>query len=237
MRITTMLRERLFDHRYHPWRGEGAETPVDAQTIPRDWISAPLCVSLIAVFLSVLCWTLDPRITRENGPIENAQAALLAFAAFLHVRHSFLVAGASARLCHGLLAALCASVVVREIDIHRLGTSPFWPTLELSLRAGLGLVWLVLGARALGRIRRLLGRRFALSRASLLSVAAVVLHFIGWSFERVGGLAPATAQLWEEAFQLCGAVFFFAASTHALGAVPRASQALAKESGMEKRTG
>ena len=165
-------------------------------------------MSLGAGWVAALFWTADPSVTSEGGWVENGQALLVALAGALHGWMAFRSQSREVRVYGAFLALLCVAVLGREVDIDRLGSAAAWADVErvyrLAAGALVGIVFVVAY-----RLRSTLPVRKFLSMApSVLTALAILLYFVGWSCEQAALLAPALTQLFEELFQLAGAVFF-----------------------------
>ncbi len=160
-----------------------------------------------------LMWREDPMITQENHLLENGQVVFLALAAAFHLWQVFRLGDPSGQLYHKVLGTLCLSVLIREVDIDRLGAGSGWEFLELGVRGLLVGVWLLL-LYVLWRLRyRLWASRhhFVFTRNSYLTVCAIAFYVAGWFFDHgFIPVAPDVNELCEELLELYGTLFFFA---------------------------
>lgn len=131
---------------------------------------------LVAALLCTWGWWIDPQITEEGRLIENTKAGLLGLAAFYHVlrlaqlpeRQTIDV---DVRIA---LALLCVALMVREVDIDRIGTSLWWAQAE-------DLIRIVVGLAVLGWYGYLLTKfkLFWQMKGRLICTSVVLLSAIG----------------------------------------------------------
>lgn len=178
-------------------------------------------LALVAYFL----WVQDNGATRENGPIENSQVFFLALAFALHIYQqgrlrqqitSVPINEAKlAGICHLTLAMLALSILVRELDIDKLGVSAGWHWLELTVRAaGVG-AWLLVLSYVYRQWAPLWSRKWVIlcTATSVLTGIGVAFYISSWFFDKsVVPINAAASQLWEETLQLTGTIFIFSAA-------------------------
>jgi amino acid transporter len=114
---------------------------------------------------------------------------------------------------------LCLSIMVREIDIDKLGPQAGWELAENLIRVAGGLVWLWLLVLIYQKRQWHWPRRteILITSTSLLTGAGVVLYIASWFFDKsVVPLSSAQSQLWEETLQLSGTIFLFTAGLHSI---------------------
>lgn len=156
-------------------------------------------------------------MTQENRAIENTQVFFLMLATLLHALQTHRQPPSSkvVRVSHMVLAMLCLSIMVREIDIDRLGQHPGWAITENLIRLSGGAAWLWLLTHAY-RIRLLLWQSKAdilRTTASLFTGLGVLLYMSSWFFDKtVVPMSANLSQLWEETLQMSGTVFLFTAA-------------------------
>ncbi len=175
----------------------------------------PLVLSALGVLIAGWLWAGDQSVSDENHLMENSQVFFLMLAVGLHLKHRLTLQLPLARICHMTLALLCLSVMIREIDIDKLGTHTGWDTLEKIIRGVLVLFWVV----HVVSVWRCLGALWALrekilfSQTSFLTAIAIGFYCVSYLFDK--RLIPVEAdlsQFIEESIQLTGTIFFFAAS-------------------------
>lgn len=179
---------------------------------------------LLSVFIAVLCalaatwlWHQDNTVTHENRVIENTQVFFLLLAMALHaLQASRLPASFNlARICHMVLGMLCLSIMVREIDIDKLGPQPAWESAETLIRLSGGVLWIWLLAHACRYRLRLWRSKIdaVASTTGVLTGLGVLLYMASWFFDKsVVPLSENLSQLWEETLQMSGTVFLFTAA-------------------------
>lgn len=162
-------------------------------------------------------WQQDNAVTHENRAIENTQVFFLLLATALHALQtgrqpiSFNVA----RICHMVLGMLCLSILVREIDIDRLGPQPGWAIAENLIRLTGGAAWIWLLTHVCHYRQPLWRNRADILRTttSLLTGIGVLLYMTSWFFDKSVVPLPANlSQLWEETLQMSGTIFLFTAA-------------------------
>lgn len=177
---------------------------------------SPVLVSAFCAWVVIALWIDDKTIAEENGLLENGQVTLLVLAGLLHfIQRSRIDSSSVVRICHVVLGMLCLSIVVREVDIDKIGPAVAWKTAELIIRLCVVLVWCVVGAHVFRRLAELWQHRWGVlfSITSWLTGIGVVLYMVSWFFDKcVGSMGPATSRLCEELLELSGAIFFFTAS-------------------------
>lgn len=194
---------------------KNAGWPVAARAAPLLLLS--VTIAFLCAGAAALLWQQDNTVTHENRVIENTQAFFLLLATALHAlqtgRHPISVK--VPRICHMVLAMLCLSILVREIDIDRLGPQPGWSIAENLIRLSGGAAWIWLMTHVY-HYRQQLWRnraRILLTSTSLLTGLGVLLYMTSWFFDKsVVPLPPNLSQLWEETLQMSGTVFFFTAA-------------------------
>lgn len=174
-------------------------------------------IALVCALVANRLWHQDTTVTLENRLIENIQVAFLILATLLHaLQSSRLPAIASTdRLCHQILAMLCLSIMVRELDIDRLGPQAGWAYAENLIRLAGGGVWIWLLARVYGHRRHLWHARISIlcTPNSVLTGAGVLFYVASWFFDKsVVPLPAGRSQLWEETLQMSGTVALFTAA-------------------------
>ncbi|MFP4347933.1 MAG: hypothetical protein ACOC3W_00485 [Thermodesulfobacteriota bacterium] len=150
--------------------------------------------------------------------MENAQVFFLALAVFLNIRHLSYVENNTIRISHAVLGMLFLSIMIREVDINRLGSAAIWERAELVIRLGAAVVWLYLGALVFRKWKTLWPARFPIlfSPTSFLTAIGIVFYMISWYFDKSASPNQEWNRLWEELLQLNGTIFFFAASLRPL---------------------
>ncbi|MBE0596956.1 MAG: hypothetical protein IH614_06795 [Desulfuromonadales bacterium] len=179
----------------------------------------PAAISLFCAFAGTWLWLHDRSVTAENHLLENSQAVFLALAIALHIVQSARTGDGAVRLFHLTLGLLCLSVLVREIDIDKLGSAAIWNSMEVVVRLCVVLVWIVLGSYLLRHWEELWRRRLPLliSMNSFLVYLGIFFYMASWFFDKsVIPVNPDVSQLWEELLQLSATVFFFVSALRPL---------------------
>lgn len=180
---------------------------------------------LIPVFLCGLCdlggwllWAEGFSITEENALLESSQVSFLALAVCLSVRHVSCVENNTVRISHAVLGMLFLSIMIREVDINRLGSAAIWKTVELVIRLGAVVVWLYLSALVFRKWKPLWCNRFQMlfSATGFLTALGILFYMISWYFDKSASPNQDWNRLCEELLQLNGTIFFFAASLRPL---------------------
>lgn len=156
---------------------------------PNSWrVSWPFSkgqtVALVAVVLaSTGCWALlyrfNKEIFRENGPMENFQAALMVLAAFIFMVTAFGQRDRGKQVLYCGLLLLSVTFFIMEVDVRRSGNVAviFW------LRGFVRDLWLS-AVWGLAAILFLMERRATWSA------------FLGWLFTRAGVLMMLSGGFW-----------------------------------------
>lgn len=176
----------------------------------------PLCATLIA---SLLCttgafflWLGDEEIVKEDHLIENTQVALLLLAFAVHGGRAVLRPSPLDRLVRIGLALLCLSMLLRELDIHRLVS----PAAELTLRGMVVVGWVAYVAVVVPRLDALWQGRWRLifSWCGIFTAAAMGLYAFSLPFDKMLIPLPEyTAKFIEQGvLQLNATIFFFTAA-------------------------
>lgn len=176
----------------------------------------PLSAAIVILLgISVSLWLNDPGVTKENSFLENGQVAFLLLAALLHGLRWRRTQDLVARDFYACLGLLCLSIVVRDVDIDRLGPAAVFEPLEKLLRGALVIAWLVVGA-LLFRHRVLLWIHkcdLAFSPCSRISILGIVAYGLGWFFDKeIFPLVGPVQNLIEESLELSGTFLFAAAA-------------------------
>jgi hypothetical protein len=173
---------------------------------------APALVSAFCAWVVITLWIDDKTIARENGLLENGQVTLLVVAGLLHfIQRSRIDSSSVARICHVVLGLLCLSIVIREVDIDKIGPAAAWKTAEFIIRLCVVLVWCVVGAHVFRHLLELWRHRWGVlfSMTSWLTAIGIVLYMAAWFFDKsVESLGPETRRLCEELLELSGGIFF-----------------------------
>jgi hypothetical protein len=102
----------------------------------------PVLVSAFCAWGVAALWNGDKTIAEENGLLENGQVTLLVVAGLLHfIQRRRIDSSSVVRICHAVLGMLCLSVVIREIDIDKIGPAAAWGIAELSVSFLSGVYW------------------------------------------------------------------------------------------------
>jgi hypothetical protein len=172
-------------------------------------------------------WLHDPSVVEENHLVENSQAGLLVLAAMIHGWRGWTMDIAERRLRFGL-ALFCIALVLREVDVDRLGDEAIMSIVEPILRLTLVVVYVIWGWTSRDVLETLWSNRFpiAFSGVGWLVFAGCVLYGASWPFDRYPQQSGGdTAILFEETLQLLATMMLFLASlaphVRALRAAPK----------------
>ncbi len=193
------------------------ETEMESPSLPRSipsWSLIPVFLCILCDFAGGLLWAEGFSITQENALLENSQVFFLALAVFLSIRQVSYEENKTVRISHAVLGMLFLSIVIREVDINRLGSAAIWEAAELVIRLGAVVVWLYLGALVFRKWKTLWRIRFSIlfSPTSFLTAVGILFYMISWHFDKSASPNQEWNRLWEELLQLNGTIFFFAAS-------------------------
>lgn len=163
---------------------------------------------------ATLLWYQDITVTHENRVIENTQVFFLVLATALHALQTSRqpVTFRVTRIYHMVLGMLCLSIMVREIDIDRLGPQSGWEVAENLIRLAGVAAWIWLSTH-IWRTRLPLWRSksdILRTATSLLTGLGVLLYMTSWFFDKsVVPLPDHSSQLWEETLQMSATIFLF----------------------------
>lgn len=153
-------------------------------------------ILLVAALLCTWGWHLDRQVTHEGRLIENTKAALLGLAAFYHLLRlaqlpNRQLIDVDVRIA---LALLCVALMVREVDIDRIGTSLWWAWAEDAIRVLVGLAVLGWYGYLLTKFKLLWQMKGRLIHTSVVLLSAIgCLWYIGaWPFDKMLVLDDAT---------------------------------------------
>lgn len=166
---------------------------------------------------SFMGWLLNKQIADESSLIELGQVIFLALASGSAAIHSAQSQRTSVEgyILFGL-AIFCTALMLREVDIDKLGSAAGWKTLEQVLRATAGII-------ALSYLGFLLRKR-SLLWASItdigrmtsvrLALFGCVMYLASWPFDKmVFDLSASMSVLIEETLELNACIIIFFAST------------------------
>ncbi len=165
-------------------------------------ISTMLGMSAIAYLL----WQRSHEVAHENHLLEWTQVVFLLGAAATHAFHlrtSFAAASHHVRL---VLALLCFSFAVREVDIDELSPVSLMPEIELAVRLVVLAAWLIVAWRTIRALDVLWTDRCQiwLSRIAIISIAGCALYVASAPFDKhpLWFGSRATSRFIEETIQL-----------------------------------
>lgn len=131
---------------------------------------------LLLNFLSFLLWQSYPEIVKENGLLEDGQVLFLLIACIAAALRFNRVRSTASFDKELLLALMFSSLVIllREVDIDKLGSSAIWPLVEKAARA-------IAAVALLGFIVHLLRKCKSLARnfGSLLKTPVTIMVLLG----------------------------------------------------------
>lgn len=174
-------------------------------------------MALLCALVANRLWYQDITVTYENRIMENTQVLFLMLGTLLHTLLSTRMPATALndRLCHQVLAMLCLSIMVREVDIDKLGPQAGWALAENLIRMAGVAVWIWLIARVYGKRQALWQRKTAIlcTPTSMLTGVGVLLYMASWFFDKsIVPLPAARSQLWEETLQMSATVALFTAA-------------------------
>jgi len=181
----------------------------------------PACIALVASTITYFLWRLDSKITGENRLIENCQVSLLGLASLIHfIKSRGILDSPLAKICERVLGLLCLSLIVREVDINKLGDSSIWPGIERAIRVIVVAAWLPLAASVYRNLPLLWNdkARILMSSCAWLTGAGVIFYMLSFFFDK--SLVPISASpslLCEQLLQLTATIFYFSGALHSCG--------------------
>jgi len=185
------------------------------------WIFLPSCIALVASTIIYHLWRIDATITGENRLVENCQVSLLSIASLIHfIRSGDVLGSPLAKICHRVLGLLCVSLIVREVDINRLGDSFIWPSIERAIHVVVVAAWLPLVASVYRNLRPLWNdkARIVMSPCAWLTGAGVIFYMLSFFFDKsIVPIPSSPSQLCEQLLQLTATICFFSAALHSCG--------------------
>jgi len=194
---------------------------MESLSLPRSilsWCLIPILLCGLCILGGGLLWAEGFSITEENALLENSQVFFLALAVCLSVRHVSYVENNTVWISHAVLGMLFLSIMIREVDIHRLGSATVWETVEWVIRLSAVFVWLYLSALVFRKWKRLwrIRSQILFSPTSFLTAVGILFYMISWFYDKSASPNQEWNRLWEELLQLNGTIFFFAASLRPL---------------------
>jgi hypothetical protein len=170
--------------------------------------------AMLALGLGVVAWwSVAPAIVAEDHWIEWLQVGLL-LAAFAALARRGTVGSTAGMLRLGI-ALIALTIAIREVDIDRLGTGPWWPLLERVVRIVAAALWALWAGRAAMHLPAIWRSVPALSRVGWIRVTAGAGLFFALSYPFDKALLPLPADvslLLEELMELEGAAMLLAAA-------------------------
>lgn len=198
--------------------GEGSQSPALADG-SRRWMPLLLVLvtSLLATVATLVAWSVDEQVVDEDHFVEWTQAALLLMAAVVQGGRAVVKRSTTLdMLVRAALAMLCASMVLREVDVERLAGETYGTASEWTLRGLVVVGWLVYAAYAVPRRDFLWSQRRQVLRSwcGAFSAAGVALYLLSLPFDKqIFPLAEFTTKLIEQGvLQLNATICFFAAA-------------------------
>ena len=198
------------------------------------WFLIPFALCILCDFAGGLLWAEGFSVTQENGLLENSQIFFLALAVCFSIRQGSRTEGGTFRISHAVLGLLFFSVIVREVDIDRLGAAPAWETTEFVIRLVLVLIWVYIGALVYRKRLSFWRFRFRIlySPNSILAAVGILFYVLSRYFDKAESGNQDFNRLWEELLQLNGTIFFSVAALRQLplsGTVPAHSPERGRE--------
>jgi hypothetical protein len=179
----------------------------------------PLFIFAILIVISLTSywlWSLGVNTTDENGLLEFGQDVFLILACAMS---AYRYKGATTilyRFVYSGLMIFCFAILLREIDIDKIGVSPIWEVVETFAR-GLALVALLVYLFFM--IKKFRGLREGIpdiltSPIFLLTLIGCLSYIGGWPFDKLIFLDSARdlAVAIEETLELNATLLFFFAS-------------------------
>lgn len=198
----------------------------------------PTCIALVAGSLIYYLWRIDATITAENRLIENSQVALLGLASAFHfIRSSGVSISPLAKICQRVLGLLFLSLIVREVDIDKLGDASVWRSVERIIRVIVVAAWLPLAASVFRNLRPLWNERakILMSPCAWLTGAGVIFYMLSFFFDKsLVPILPSYSQLCEQLLQLIATICCFSGAIQSCG-IPSERQILGVNSFQQSR--
>lgn len=173
-----------------------------------------ICLLVLLPITAFTLWKFEHGVTEENHILESAQAVFLLFSCFIHSRNA--IRARSLRVEPLLfigLALFTLSLVLRELDIDKIGPSSGWDTLQFVLRSIVVAFWVIFGLYLLPRLKELWRAKMRLLVMPVITLTAFgcCFYFASWFFDKeVFDLPKAPNKLIEQTLQLnaCFVIFF-----------------------------
>lgn len=179
------------------------------------WFVSPVIIAAAIILFAWFLWVEDRSITAENGLLENLQLLFLSVGLAFHLKQRAISRMPETRVCHSTLALLYFSIILRELDIDKFGTTEIWSFVEIIARITTALAWLLIAYIVAMNLRGLWAYRWeiGLSFTSIVTLIAITLYIVSWPFDKgYMPVAPDISQFIEESLQLTATVYFMAAS-------------------------
>jgi hypothetical protein len=169
-------------------------------------------VMLSTTAFTYLMWTFNSAITRENAALESWQNIFLVLACLLYGYQYKNATDNMSKYARAGLMLFCFAILLREFDIHRIGTSSIWKTIEILLRA----TTLILFLAYLAAVRKKIhtawkkAREILTSPMVVLTILGCVAYISGWYFDKMVFNIPKNVAVFiEETLELDATLLFF----------------------------
>ncbi|MES2674726.1 MAG: hypothetical protein V4660_10845 [Pseudomonadota bacterium] len=159
-----------------------------------------------------LMWSFNSNITQENAALESWQNIFLMLACVLYGYKYKNSLDNMTRYARCGLMLFCFAILLREFDIHRIGTSSIWKTIETLIRGTTLIAFVVY--LAMIRKKILIAGRQAREIIALPMVALTLLGCVayasGWYFDKMMFDIPKNVAVFvEETLELDATLLFF----------------------------
>lgn len=178
----------------------------------------PLFIGAVIVATTVityLMWSFNPAVTSENAAIESWQSIFLLLACLLYGYQYKNATNNMTRYARCGLMLFCFAVLLREFDIHRIGASSIWKTIEILVRGAALILFLIYLTVVRKKMRTAWSksREILTSPMVILTILGCVAYILGWHFDKMIFDIPKNTSVYiEEIIELNATLLFFLAS-------------------------
>ncbi len=162
-----------------------------------------------------LIWSLNPGITLENAALECTQNIFLLLACVLYGYQYKNTTDNMMKYERGGLMLFCFAILLREFDIHRIGVSPIWKTIEILVRGATLVLFLAYLTMVRTKIRTAWkkAREIITSPMVVLTIIGCIAYLSGWYFDKlIFNIPKNISVLIEETLELNATLLFFLAA-------------------------
>ncbi|MES2823922.1 MAG: hypothetical protein V4732_09990 [Pseudomonadota bacterium] len=159
-----------------------------------------------------LMWSFNSNITRENAALESWQNIFLVLACLLYGYQYKNATDNMTKYARCGLMLFCFAILLREFDIHRIGTSSIWKVIEILIRGTALILFFVYLAVVRKKIYTAWknAREIVTSPMVVLTLLGCVAYISGWYFDKmIFDIPKNIAVLIEETLELNATLLFF----------------------------